>query len=191
MDHNLKLLYLALLVSASITACKPDDDVAPTLPAPNEEELITTLRLTFTSSGGSQIREFLFTDLDGDGGNAPVITTDTLSNDSIYSVVVELLNESVSPPEDITAEVAAEPQDHQFFFQPNGANVVVAYNDADGNGNPIGLTTLWTIGAAGTGSITVTLRHELDKGAAGVRGGDITNAGGETDIEVSFPVVIE
>jgi hypothetical protein len=39
--------------------------------------------------------------------------------------------------------------------------------------------------------VVVTLRHEPDKGAAGVSGGDITNAGGDTDIEVTFPVVIE
>ena len=35
------------------------------------------------------------------------------------------------------------------------------------------------------------LRHEPDKSAAGVSSGDITNAGGETDIEVSFNVIIE
>jgi len=37
----------------------------------------------------------------------------------------------------------------------------------------------------------VTLRHQPDKGAIGVSDGDITNAGGETDIEVLFDVIIE
>ena len=36
-------------------------------------------------------------------------------------------------------------------------------------------------------SMTVILRHEPDKAGAGVSDGDITNAGGETDIEVTFP----
>ena len=38
----------------------------------------------------------------------------------------------------------------------------------------------------GHGQFTVTLRHEPDKSAQGVSAGDITNAGGETDIEVSL-----
>ena len=40
-------------------------------------------------------------------------------------------------------------------------------------------------------SYTITLRHEPAKTATGVSGGDITNAGGETDIEVVFDVTVE
>ena len=36
-------------------------------------------------------------------------------------------------------------------------------------------------------TMTVILRHEPNKAGAGVSDGDITNAGGETDIEVTFP----
>ena len=43
----------------------------------------------------------------------------------------------------------------------------------------------------GSGTITVTLRHEPNKDAAGVSSGDIANAGGETDIEVTFNVEIQ
>ena len=39
--------------------------------------------------------------------------------------------------------------------------------------------------------MVVVLRHLLDKFAEGVADGDITNAGGDTDVEVSFPIVIE
>jgi hypothetical protein len=35
------------------------------------------------------------------------------------------------------------------------------------------------------------LRHEPNKDALNVASGEITNAGGETDIEVSFPVTIK
>ena len=51
--------------------------------------------------------------------------------------------------------------------------------------------TATATGAASVGTLKVTLRHEPNKSAAGVVGGDITNAGGETDIEVEFPIVIE
>lgn len=192
MKSNLKYMTMALLAATAITGCKKDDDdpVAPA-PPPNEEELITTLRLHFHSAHDVEHFHFEFTDLDGDGGNAPVIGADTLSADSLYTVTIEVLNESANPAEDITAEIQDEDELHQFFFQVSGANTTVAYNDADANGNPVGLATTWTIGAASNGSVIVTLRHEPDKGATGVSSGDITNAGGETDIEVTFPVVIE
>ena len=65
------------------------------------------------------------------------------------------------------------------------------YEDEDGDGNPIGLETTMITGDPSTGTLTVILRHEPDKNADGVSDGDITNAGGETDIEVDFPVVIK
>lgn len=193
MKCQLKTLSLAMLATAAtITGCKKDKDdpVAPSLP-PNEEEVITTLRLTFTSVGGGETKVFNFVDADGDGGGAPVITADTLSSDSTYSVAIEVLNESESPAEDITAEIVAEDEEHQFFFQVSGVNATISYADADGNLRPIGLLTNWAMGAAGAGTVMVTLRHEPDKGAAGVSAGDITNAGGETDIEVTFPLVVQ
>ncbi|MEZ7887763.1 MAG: type 1 periplasmic binding fold superfamily protein, partial [Flavobacteriales bacterium] len=61
----------------------------------------------------------------------------------------------------------------------------------DEEGNPIGLSTVLTTGEMGSGTITVTLRHEPNKDAAGVSSGDIANAGGETDIEVTFNVEIQ
>lgn len=192
MRISLKYTAYALVAATIITACKKDKDdpVAPTPPV-NEEELITTLRLHLHSAGGAEHKILEFVDADGDGGNAPVITADPLSIDSIYTVTIEVLNESESPAEDITEEIEEESDVHQFFFEVSGANATVAYTDADDNGLPIGLNTLWTIGAASNGTVVVTLRHEPDKTAPGVSGGDITNAGGETDIEVTFPLVIE
>jgi len=67
----------------------------------------------------------------------------------------------------------------------------VAYDDKDANGNPVGLSSILTTGDAASGSITITLRHEPAKSASGVSNGDITNAGGETDIEVIFPINVQ
>ena len=41
------------------------------------------------------------------------------------------------------------------------------------------------------GTITITLRHEPNKGGEGVSNGDITNAGGETDAQVSYNVSLQ
>ena len=191
MKNQLTLKVLAILTMSGITACRRDDLDEPPPPAANEEEVITTVKLHFHSVGGSEHKHFMFADIDGAGGNAPVIEADTLSNDSAYSVEIELLNQSTSPEEDITSEVQAEGEDHQFFFQVSGANATVTYSDSDVNGHPIGLMTYWSIGAASTGHVIVTLRHMPDKTAAGVSSGSITNAGGETDAEVTFPMVID
>ena len=108
-----------------------------------------------------------------------------------YTGSVELLNELETPAEDITAEVRDEAEEHQFFFQSTASGLSVAYDDLDADGKPIGLTTTITTQGASTGTLTITLKHEPVKDASGVSMGDITNAGGETDIEVTFDVGIE
>jgi len=131
-------------------------------------------------------------DLDADGPNPPVITSPELMANTTYQGSIELLNETESPAEDITEEVAEEDDEHQFFFQVIGnADIMVTYTDMDDDGNPIGINFTLTTGAASTGSLTIVLRHLLDKNAANVSDGDITNAGGDTDIEVTFPIVIQ
>ena len=191
MKTNLKYLAMALFAAAAITSCRSDDEdeVVP-LPV-NEEEVITTMVLAFDGQAGAVDKELRFTDADGDGGGAPVFDVDTLQAASVYNVSIILLNETANPVDTISNEVLDEGTDHQFFFQPGAVNLSVAYSDTDVNGQPIGLHSVWTIGAASSDSTRVTLRHEPDKSAPGVSGGDISNAGGETDIEVKFPLVIE
>ena len=89
-------------------------------------------------------------------------------------------------------EIEEEGDVHQFFFQPEaGLFLSFDYTDTDSEGYPVGLLSTAQTGFARVGALTVTLRHEPDKHAAGVEDGDITNAGGETDIEVTFDVVIQ
>lgn len=180
---------MTMALAAMLAGCKKDKEGTDQPPVVNEEEVITTVRVHMENT--TQHVHLEWNDLDGDGGAAPVITADTLSADSTYTVEVELWNESVSPATDVSAEVAAEGVDHQFFFQVSGTGTTFAYADTDANGNPIGLAAVCTAGPAGTGTLTLTLRHQPDKFAAGVNAGDITNAGGETDVEVTFPLVVE
>ncbi len=179
-------IVLLLGLAFVFTACDKEDPVIA-----NEEELITTLKYTLTPTNGGTSIELSFVDLDGDGGNAPVITGGTLSANQSYSGTLDLLNEAESPAESIAAEVAAEDKEHQFFFASTVNGVTVTYDDQDADGNPLGLQTTLTTGGAGTGTLTVVLRHEPNKSAAGVVEGGIENAGGETDIEVSFPIDVQ
>ena len=185
---NLKYIFiLNLLFSILIlNSCKDTDPVLE-----NDEEIITTLTYTLTPTSGD-IVVLSFSDLDGNGGNAPIITGGTLQANMNYTGVLDLKNDSASPAESITAEIEAEKEDHQFFFSTaGGLDLTVTYNDQDAAGNPLGLATNVATGSASSGTLKVVLRHKPLKDASGVSSGDITNASGETDIEVTFDLEIQ
>ena len=170
-----------------LMACEKDPVI------PNEEELITTLTYTLTPVGGGTPVVLNFQDLDGDGGVAPIITDDAIFQANLtYDGSVGLLNEAEDPAEDIGLEVFEESLEHQFFFQSSIQDLIIAYADVDALGtNPIGLQSTLTTGGVGSGSITITLKHEPLKDAPGVSDGDISEAGGETDIAVTFPIDVQ
>lgn len=181
------ILPILLLATAFIlTSCGKDD---PTIP--DEPELITSLNYTLTPVGGGTAITLSFKDLDGDGGTDPTIIGGTLAANQNYTGTLELLNEAESPVENITQEIMDEAEEHQFFFQSDISTLTITYNDQDANGNPIGLSSNLSTNTGGTGTITIILRHEPAKSASGVSEGDITNAGGETDIEVTFPIDVQ
>lgn len=179
---NLKFLYLLTLVLFVLASCNDDEPVEPE----NEEEVITDMVVTLTSFGGD-VQTLTFTDPDGDGGNAPTITGATLKANETYVGILTL----TGADEDITAEVLEEDDEHQFFFETTDLNLTVQYNDQDADGNPLGQAVTVNTGDASMGSLKVTLVHEPVKDASGVSDGDITNAQGEIDIEVSFPVEVQ
>ena len=99
--------FLFLALPLLLTSCDKDDPVIP-----NEEELITTVNYTLTSSDGQDVVLLSFVDLDGDGENQPTIMGGTLSANTVYTGSIELLNEAESPAEDITEEVQEEDDEH-------------------------------------------------------------------------------
>lgn len=186
MKSNFIFYILLFCLGVFITACD-DNDPQPE----NPEELITTVRLDFVAEGTTEVIRQEFKDLDGDGGDDPVITTNPLDSSKTYSVTVTFLNEQKDPAEDITEEVKEEDEEHQVFYIISGLNLTHEYQDSDPSGNPLGVENSMVSGDLSTGTLTVILRHEPDKNAAGVSDGDITNAGGETDVEVTFDLEIK
>lgn len=182
---NLKIMALALTAIFTLNSCSNDD--SPVV----EEELITTLTATFV--GGGQAITLTLKDLDGDGPNAPEIVVDgNFSTSTTYTGTVAFINESVNPAEDITAEIQEKDLEHQVFYQITNSLGNFNYTDADSNGNPIGLAFTFTTGTStGSGNLTITLRHLLNKNAAGVAQGNIANAGGSTDIQATFPITVQ
>lgn len=183
---NLKFLASIILATLLFVSCSNDDDNTPELV--NEEEIITTLTVTLTPAGVGTPITLQTRDLDGDGPDAPVITVSgNLTAGVTYNGVIVLLNETESPAENITLEVVEEDDEHQFFYTiGDGVDVTTAYSNFDADGNPLGTQFALTAGAASSGTLTFTLRHEPTKPNTG-----LGNAGGETDIEVTFDIVIQ
>ena len=188
---TLKLYTILTIVLFSVFAvgCKKDDDtpepIDATTPPDHEEELITSVILTFVDTAGVEPTvEYAYRDIDGVGGNAPIQQdVITLAANTYYTATVQLLNEAESPAEDITLEVQQEDDEHIFCYAPLNTNVAITRTDSDGT-YEVGINTFWSTGAAASGNTTVTLKHQ-----PGVKDG--TCAPGDTDVEVTFATVIQ
>ncbi|MXX02713.1 MAG: type 1 periplasmic binding fold superfamily protein [Gemmatimonadetes bacterium] len=207
----LTILTAAVFVSAALTFGCADDDDSPTGPSdpeeheeddhdddhdhgPGEEELITTLAITLTPSGGGSPITVRFRDLDGEGGNEPVVDVLAVTSGTDYNGMVEVLNETETPPENITEEVEEEAEAHQFFFETLGgfsaATVEYADKESDyvsnsGADHPVGLAfTLSVPDNAQNGQLRIILSHFDEAPKDGVNQSD------ETDIDVTFEVLV-
>ena len=104
--------------------------------------------------------------------------------------------------EDIGAEIAEEDDEHQFFFafsndafaDPAGdgnidnASDAINYNDADDNGNPVGLSTSWETSSSSlsSGEFRVMLQHQ-----PGVKTASSGANDGDSDFDLTFVLNIE
>jgi hypothetical protein len=147
----------------------------------NEPELITTLHLEFTDSANSANQIIVkFKDPDGEGGNAPVQFDSLLlpANKTWFCKTV-LLNESVSPAENISESILQEADEHLFIYTVSGLNLSVTISDFDSNNIPLGLKSIWRTGSLSSGNVRVVLKHQ-----PGIKDGN--PALGETDAELVF-----
>jgi hypothetical protein len=181
------LSVAAALSLIAVIGCKEDN---PAEPEPeNPQELITKVTLTLTPAGGGAAVTVTFNDPDGDGGNPPTIGTLTLRAGTAYNGIIELLDETKSPADTITAEVEEESDVHQFFYTPEGGivgRVTVTITDKDSKNLPVGLeyTVAVTAGAAANGTLNVVLSHFDAAPKDGVNRSD------ESDVDIDFPVNI-
>jgi len=191
-------IVIALLVLLLSFGCEVEDPVREDVP-----ELITKVTLTLTPAVGDPV---VVTATDPDGEGVQDVQVDgaiKLKTTKRYSLSLTLANGLVKPsdPEyDVTEEVAAESDEHIFFFSwtndifsdPSGNGNIdnraddVNYQDEDVNGLPLGLETLWTAGAASSGEFRIVLKHQPDLKSATSESGI-----GETDLDLTFTVNVE
>ena len=181
---TIKIIAL-LMIMFFLGSCKKDQNDVETPIPPNEQELITTVTLHFTEVGNTS-NYFMasFKDVDGAGGNDATIDTIKLDTNSSYNVSVELLDESTSSTKIITTEVKEEDAEHLFCYESSTTNINVTITDSDGT-FPLGIDSDWETTDEVNSTIKLTLKHQPD----GVKDG--TCSPGETDVEVSFPLVIQ
>ncbi|MFT5822880.1 MAG: hypothetical protein ACI8ZM_004137 [Crocinitomix sp.] len=186
MKTTTKTILSLGLIALVVTSCKKDDDLVDVPPPDqNEVELITTFKLLLTDDAGVQPDvTAIFTDLDGDGGDAPSVFDEiVLAPSTTYSAEILLLNELEIPADTISNEVLEEDDEHLFCFSPAGADVTITRTDSDGT-YEVGLQSTWVTGAVSEGTTQIVLKHQPD-----VKDG--TCAPGETDIELNFVTKIQ
>jgi hypothetical protein len=195
---NLRTLpiYLFGILALGFASCESDD------PEPeNDGEVITDVTLNFQELDESGnpiglITSFTASDPEGiEVGGSPTIQPVSLTRGKTYRMTIEVMNSIDN--EDITEEILEEADEHQFFFLGSAfsSNIMTIIYD-DPSGELIGLQNILTISSSpGTNNtqMQVVLRHDLDKNFPGATNPNFANfvqAGGETDLDITFPVVI-
>lgn len=180
--RRMRLMLVSAFCVLLFTACTVSD------PHEHDEgELITSLRLVLTPTTGGSSDTVWFRDPDGPGGSAPT-DHDTLRlvAGRTYAVSLSFLDESSAQHVvDMTEEIRDEAADHQVFYTVAGTGLAIAYADADENGLPVGLEAVFTTTAGSPGAVTVTLKHQ-----PGLKSENSTISTGETDVSVTFVVVM-
>jgi hypothetical protein len=179
---KLILISTVLFQTALNSSCNEKEPAKPT----NDEELITTLKLTVYNQLDSTLAgEFIFRDQDGAGGKEPSKWDTIKLKQGNYFVNTTLFNES-DPLDisDITPEIKEEAEDHLFFYNHNLNGLTIENGDIF-NGLPLGLNTKWKATATEKGKLTVVLKHM----PGGIKAVD--QSVGDTDLEVVFELEIE
>jgi hypothetical protein len=197
------------LLLLALPACSDVDNDGDEHGHHHDQEVITTVVLSFTANDDSDPIDFTWSDAE-DNAN-PTIDDIVLQDANDYTMSVSFLNELEDPTEDLTPEIADEDDEHQVFFTgsavdgpatESNANAVVEHTYADEhvNGMPLGLDNdIITLGT-GSGEITVTLRHmPFESGnaiktagaASDVASGGFAAIGGDNDVQITFPISVE
>jgi hypothetical protein len=189
-------LYLLAVLAFGFASCESEDPEKE-----NDGEVITDVTLKFQELNASNapvgaVLSFKASDPQGiEVGKTPTIQPVSLTKGKKYLMTIEVTNEIEK--EDITKEILEEAAEHQFFFLgPVFDSNIFTIQYADAGGIALGLRNNVTVSSStGTNNSTmrVVLRHDLNKSFAGASNPNFANfaqAGGETDLDITFPVIL-
>ena len=189
-------LYLLALLAFGFASCESEDPEKE-----NEGEVITDVTLKFQELNASNalvgsVLSFKASDPQGiEVGKTPTVQSISLTKGKKYQMTIEVANSIEG--EDITKEILEEAEEHQFFFlgQVFESNFF-SIEYADAGGIALGVkTNIIVSSSTGTNnsSMRVVLRHDLNKNFPGASNPNFANfvqAGGETDLDITFPVIL-
>lgn len=200
---------LLLLLSAGCSDVEGKEDGHDHDHHDHNHGLSTSLYLELSPQSGGEVLSFAWRDPENDGD--PVIDEVVLADGETYDLSVEVWNDLEDPAEDVTVEIAEADDEHQFFFTGDAvqgpatgdnadAVVVHDYTDADAGGLPVGIDNTLAAVAAGSGGLTVTLRHLPPEDGAAVKtaglaadvaAGGLGSIPGDNDIQVEFTLTVQ
>ena len=189
-------LYLVALLAFGFASCESEDPEKE-----NDGEVITDVTLNFQELNASNalvgsVLSFKASDPQGiEVGKTPTVQSITLTKGKKYQMTIEVKNSIEN--EDITQEILTEAAAHQFFFLGQVfESSFFSIQYADAGGVALGLKTIVTVSSStGTNNsiMRVVLRHDLNKNFPGATSPTFANfaqAGGETDLDLTFPVIL-
>ncbi|HQW70905.1 MAG: type 1 periplasmic binding fold superfamily protein [Saprospiraceae bacterium] len=186
---TIKHIYILSLmfVLSSLLLLSCSYDVEPV----NEEEVINEIKIILKDEDNKSYI-LSYSDSDGDGPIAPQITSQELPANQKLTGNITFENTLNTPVQSITDEILEEGDVHQLFYIFSGnPTPSIIYQDSDVNGKPIGLQFEIITKEPYIGKLNLVLRHQPNKNGSNVNTGDITNAGGESDVDISFDVVVK
>lgn len=188
-------LYLLALAAFGLASCKSEDPTKE-----NDGEVITDVTLKFQELNSSDelvgsVLSFKASDPQGIVvGTTPTIQSISLAKGKKYQMTLEVTNSIKG--EDITQEILTEAAAHQFFFLgPVFDSNIFSIQYADAGGIALGVKNKLSVSSSpGTNnsSMRIVLRHDLDKKISGTNPNfsNFVQAGGETDLDLTFPVIL-
>jgi hypothetical protein len=190
MKHLLAVLTGVIMITycaLTTVGCKKESN--PETPPPTvEHPPATTVTFYLKDSSGTTILDScVVRDTSLVHGQPPLVGQLDVTAGTIYRGKFKLVDESQSPPVDLTADVISEKDAHLFRFRYTGADttrVVVSDRDLDSHGLPFGLNFKVTVtaGGAANGNLHVVLEHHDDGNKAGTVF--------DLDLDRDFPVAI-
>jgi len=186
MKKNKYFHTVALCLILLAFACKKEKNT----PEDNDNELITTVELRISETGSGNVKTFKWEDIDGEGGDNPVIDAITLDAGKTYAVALSLTDKTKSPAVNTTAEIEEENKVHRFYFEPSpGSGITVSDLDNDDAQLPLGLHSVWTTSAAASGTMHIVLRHYANGGKES--DDPVSSSKSSTDADVLFTVQVQ
>ena len=187
MRTTLLMLSLSMVLTSCLQMLDPHDDEHDDHHN-DDHSAVTTVTLQLIEHGTSDTTRVVWEDLDGVGGNNPNrIDTLTLKPGKTYIGSIRFENSTNAQTVDLTSEVRQESDEHQVFYAVSDSLGRVTVVDQDERGLPIGLSYLFDTAQTPSekGSLTVSLYHYATQSSK-----NGTDPASETDVEVTFPLVL-